>query len=107
MDRPTAAQLATVPLFASLSNDELERETVQFTVRTYPRDAIVATEGDRLHLFNIVLSGRVQFFWRDETGRQVKLGIDGPGGHYADVTLGGEPVLMSVIALETCALRLA
>jgi CRP/FNR family cyclic AMP-dependent transcriptional regulator len=100
MDPPSAAHLSTIPLFASLSKDELEREAIQFTLRTYPRGAIVATEGDSLQLFNIVLSGSVQFFWRDEAGRQVKLGIDGPGGHYADVTLGGEPVLMSVIALE-------
>ena len=46
------------------------------------------------------MSGRIQFFWHDEGGYRVKLGIDGPGSHYADVTLNGEPILMSVIALE-------
>jgi CRP/FNR family cyclic AMP-dependent transcriptional regulator len=71
-----------------------------FAVRSYAKDTIVATEGDRLDLFNIILSGKIQFFWRDEAGYQVKLGIDGPGGHFADVTLDGEPILMSVIALE-------
>lgn len=97
---PTAADLAAIPLFASLSQKELEAAAQLFTVRSYPKDAIVATEGDRLDLFNIILSGKIQFFWRDEAGHQVKLGIDGPGGHYADVTLGGEPILMSVIVLE-------
>jgi CRP/FNR family transcriptional regulator, cyclic AMP receptor protein len=100
MITPTAADLAAIPLFASLSQEELEATARLFTVRSYPKDAIVATEGDRLDLFNIILSGRIQFFWHDEAGYQVKLGIDGPGGHYADVTLGGELVLMSVIALD-------
>ena len=100
MTAPSAADLAAIRLFASLSQQDLEATARLFTVRSYQKDAIVATEGDRLDLFNVILSGKVQFFWHDESGRQVKLGIDGPGGHYADVTLDGEPVLMSVIALE-------
>ena len=100
MTAPTAADLAVIRLFASLSPEELQATAPLFTVRSYPKDAIVATEGDRLDLFNIILSGRIQFFWHDEVGYQVKLGIDGPGGHYADVTLNGEPILMSVTALE-------
>ena len=100
MTAPTAADLAAIPLLVSLSREDLEAIAQLFTVRSYPKDAIVATEGDRLDLFNIIMSGRIQFFWHDETGYQVKLGIDGPGGHYADVTLDGEPILMSVIALD-------
>jgi len=100
MTRSTAAELAAIPLFASLPEEQLRAAAQLFTVRTYPKDAIVATEGDRLDLFNVILAGRIQFFWHDEAGRRLKLGIDGPGGHYADVTLTGEPILMSVIALD-------
>jgi len=100
MTSPTVADLAAIPLFASLSHEELQATAQLFTVRSYPKDSIVATEGDRLDLFNIIMSGTIQFFWHDEAGHQLKLGIDGPGGHYADVTLGGEPILMSVIALD-------
>jgi hypothetical protein len=39
-----------------------------FTVRSYQKDAIVVTEGDRLDLFNIILSGKGQAFWRDQDG---------------------------------------
>ncbi|MEO6566318.1 MAG: Crp/Fnr family transcriptional regulator [Casimicrobiaceae bacterium] len=95
-----AAELAAIPLFASLSRQQLQKASTLFTARSYPKGAIVATEGDRLELFNIVVAGRIQFFWHDDAGRQLRLGIDGPGGHYADVTLGGEPILMSVIALD-------
>jgi CRP/FNR family cyclic AMP-dependent transcriptional regulator len=71
-----------------------------FTVRVYPKDAIIATEGERLSMFNVILSGRIQWFWTDEDGRQLKLQPEGPGGHFADTTLGDEPILMSIAALE-------
>lgn len=100
MPSPTVEDLAALPLFASLSGRELEAAAPFFSIRSYPKDAIVATEGDRLDAFNIILSGSVQFFWQDDAGHRLKLGIDGPGGHYADATLNGEPILMSVIALE-------
>ena len=100
MPSPTVEDLAALPLFASLSGHELEAAAPFFAIRSYPKDAIVATEGDRLDAFNIILSGSVQFFWQDDAGHRLKLGIDGPGGHYADATLNGEPILMSLIALE-------
>lgn len=100
MTAPTVAELAAVPLLAALQEPQLQAMAPLFTVRSFPRHAIVAGEGERLEQFHLVLSGAVQFFWRDEADRQVKLGIDGPGGHFADATLFGEPILMSVIALE-------
>lgn len=105
MTAPTADELAAIPLLASLSREELQAAAQFFTVRSYPKNAIIATEGDRLDLFNIILSGNVQAFWRDEAGHQLKLGVDGPGDHFADVTLGGEPALVSHIAMTD--LRLA
>src|SRR5262245_22073345 len=105
MSNPTAAELAAVPLFASLSKKDLRAVAPLFTVRSYPKGVIVATAGDRLDMFNIILAGRIQWFWRDEADRELKLTPEGPGGHFADVTLGGEPILMSVLALEE--LRLA
>ena len=101
MSAPTRADLEAIPLLASLTPAELREAARLFTIRSYPKNAIVATEGDRADLFNIILSGRIQFFWHDEGGRELKLGIDGPGGHFVDATLGGEPVLMSVIAIES------
>jgi CRP/FNR family cyclic AMP-dependent transcriptional regulator len=100
MMHPTAADLSAVPLFASLSEDEAQAMARLFTVRHYPKDAVVAKAGDRLDMFNVILSGRIQWLWQDEAGHQLKLAAEGPGGHFADVTLGGEPILMTVIALE-------
>lgn len=99
MAAPSAKELAAIPLLASLSAKELEAAAQLFIVRSYPKGAIVANEGDRLEMFNVILSGHVQAFWRDEAGHQLKLGVDGPGDHFADVTLGGEPALVSFVAI--------
>jgi CRP/FNR family transcriptional regulator, cyclic AMP receptor protein len=56
-------------------------------------------------VFSIVLTGRVKFFWRDDAGRQVDVAVIGPGEDFAAQSIGGEPMLTSVIALED--LRLA
>jgi len=100
MTAPTAAELAAVPMFASLAPADLEDVAKRFVIGRYPKGATVASAGDRLDVFSIILSGRIQWFWSDEAGRQLKLHPEGPGGHFADTTLGGEPILMSVIAVE-------
>lgn len=96
----TPDDLASIPLFASLTAAERASAARRFTVRQFPRDALVAVAGDRIETFHFLLSGRIQWFWRDEADHQLKLGVEEPGSHFADVTLGGEPVLMSVVALE-------
>ena len=105
MTSPTADELAASTLLASLSPDDLRAAAELFTVRRYPKDAILVTEGDRLDVFSVVLSGRVKFFWRDDDGRQVDIAVIGPGEDFAAQSIGGEPMLTSVIALED--LRLA
>ena len=105
MTRPTAAELSALPIFSSVSARELRAMARRFTIRCYPKGAVVARAGDCLDMFNFILTGKIQWYWRDEDDHQLNLAPEGPGGHFADVTLGGEPILMSVMALED--LRLA
>jgi CRP/FNR family cyclic AMP-dependent transcriptional regulator len=105
MTAPTAEDLAGSTLLKSLAPEELRAAAAQFTIRRYPKGAILVTEGDRLDCFNIILSGRVRFFWSDEDGRQVDIAVVGPGEDFAAQSVAGEPMLTSVIALED--LRLA
>ena len=100
MSAPTAAELGRVPMFAGLAAADLDDLARRFVVRHYPQGAIVANAGDRLDLFNVILSGRIEWFWRDDADHLIKRAAEGPGGHFADATLGGEPILMSIIALE-------
>jgi CRP/FNR family cyclic AMP-dependent transcriptional regulator len=100
MTAPTATELGAIPLFASLAPADLENLAKRFTVRRYPKGAVIANTGDLLDEFNVILSGSIQWFWRDDAGHLLKRPTEGPGGHFADATLGGEPILMSVIAME-------
>jgi CRP/FNR family cyclic AMP-dependent transcriptional regulator len=100
MTVPTAAELAKVPMFAALAPADLEELAKRFVIRHYPKGAAVAEAGDRLDLFNVILSGTIQWFWRDDADHLLKRGAEGPGGHFADTTLGGEPIMMSLVALE-------
>jgi CRP/FNR family cyclic AMP-dependent transcriptional regulator len=105
MTAPSVTELATSSLLAALAPDELRAVAERFTLRSYPKGAILVTEGDRLDVFSIVLSGRVKFFWRGDNGRQVDVAVIGPGEDFAAQSIGGEPMLTSVIALDD--LRLA
>lgn len=100
MAAPAPSELAAIPLFAAVAPADLSGVAKRFTVRRYPKGAVVATEGERLDAFNVILSGRIQWLWRDEADRELKRLEEGPGGHFADATLGGEPILMSVVALD-------
>jgi CRP/FNR family transcriptional regulator, cyclic AMP receptor protein len=105
MTSATAADLAVSTLLAALAPEELQAAAQHFTIRSYPKGAILVTEGDRLEVFSIVLSGQVKFFWRDDDGRQVDVAIVGPGEDFAAQAIGAEPMLTSVMALDD--LRLA
>lgn len=99
MTKPSPDELAGVPLFRALPAADLEEVAKLFTVRLYPKEALIASEGDRLSMFNVILTGQIQWYWTQD-GRQLKLQPEGAGGHFADTTLGGEPILMSIVALE-------
>jgi CRP/FNR family cyclic AMP-dependent transcriptional regulator len=105
MTSPTAEDLAGSTFLRSLAPEDLRAAAQLFAIRRYPKGAILVSEGDRLDVFSIVLSGRVRFFWRDDNGREVDIAVVGPGEDFAAQSVGGEPMLTSVIALED--LRLA
>jgi CRP/FNR family transcriptional regulator, cyclic AMP receptor protein len=102
---PTAEDLAGSMLLRVLTPEELRSAAELFTVRCYPKGAILVAEGDRLDAFSIVLTGKVKFFWRDDAGRQVDVAVVGPGEDFAAQSIGGESMLTSIIALAD--LRLA
>ena len=76
---PSADELRSLPVLASLSAAELEDSCRYYTVRSYPKNAIVVTEGDEVGFSGFILSGSAQAFWRDDAGYQLKLGIEVAG----------------------------
>jgi CRP/FNR family cyclic AMP-dependent transcriptional regulator len=100
MTAATVVELSSSALLKALTAEELRAAAEGFTLRTYPKGAILVTEGDRLDFFSIVLAGRLRFFWRNEHGRQVDVAVIGPGEDFAAQAIGGEPMLTSVMALD-------
>ena len=72
------------------------------TVRTFPKRAIIVTEGDETDTLYVVISGKARVFVADDKGREVQLNQLGPGEYFGEVTLDGGPRSASVMALEEC-----
>jgi CRP/FNR family cyclic AMP-dependent transcriptional regulator len=80
----------------------LDKIAAVATVRTFPKRAIIVTEGDDSDSLYVMLSGKARVFVADEKGREVQLNQLGAGEYFGEVTLDGGPRSASVMALEDC-----
>ena len=72
------------------------------TVRPFPKNAIIVTEGDETDSVYVVLAGRARVYVSNAQGREVQLNVIGPGEYFGEVTLDGGPRSASVQALDDC-----
>lgn len=87
--------------FATLSDEEREALRTRGAKRPFPAGAFLFTEGDSSDHVFVVMSGRLKLCSFTEDGREVVLGIRGPGdllGEFA--AIDEEPRSASVAALE-------
>lgn len=96
--------LGSFPLFAGLQGNVLDALASRAVTKTYPRNAIIVNEGDRSDSFYIIRSGKVKVYVSDENGREVVLGVEGPGDYFGEMVLDGGPWSASVMTLEPTAL---
>lgn len=80
----------------------LESIAAVATVRSYPKNSIIVSEGDETDSLYVMLAGRAKVFVSDENGREVQLNHIGRGEYFGEVTLDGGPRSASVMALEEC-----
>ncbi len=93
--------LKNIPLFAGLSEMELSLLDKQANTRTFPRHAILITEGDETDSLYIIQSGKVRIFKSNEEGKEIILNEQGPGEHFGELALVDDnPRSASVMALE-------
>ncbi len=85
-----------------LSKALLEEIAKVATVRPYPRNAIIVTEGDETDSLYVMLSGKARVYVSDEKGREAALNQIGAGEYFGEVTLDGGPRSASEMALEEC-----
>lgn len=96
--------LQGVSLFAGLSKEEVAALADAAVVRTFPKNTIVVTEGERSDSLYVILSGRVKVFVADENGKELVLNTEGPGEYFGELAFDEGPRTASVATLEQCRL---
>jgi CRP-like cAMP-binding protein len=93
--------LATIPLLKGLDPDQIARFAELARERAYPRGTVIVFEDDPGDSMFIVRTGRVKVVRVGEDGREVILGLLGPGEYFGELSLiDGQPRSAHVIAME-------
>lgn len=92
---------AQIPAYLpSLKDDALRALSEHGLIRTYPRHTIIIHEGDQTDSLYIILDGKVKVFVSDSDGREIVLGVQGPGEYFGEMVLDEGPRSASVMTLE-------
>jgi len=93
--------LRKVPLFADLSEADLQRFAEVARAREYPRNSVILFEDDPGDALYIVSSGQVKVVLIGEDGREVILSVLGEGDFFGEMSLvDDEPRSAHVIAMK-------
>lgn len=68
--------------------------------RTYPKNTIIVTEGDKTDSLYIILEGRVKVFVSDVEGHDLVLSTQGAGEYFGEMVLDEGPRSASIMTLE-------
>src|SRR6195256_1055702 len=79
--------LKAVPFFTTLSDKELDVIRAVATEKSYPKNAVVLTEGEMGDSLYMIQSGKVKVFIGDEDGREIILKILGPGDFFGEMSM--------------------
>ena len=103
--RSTLALLQRIPMFASLSDVQLEQLARMALPRKAPRHATIVRAGDSTDSLFVIVSGSAKVLNRDEEGREVILTLLGAGECFGEMGLiDGSPRSADVITDEVCEL---
>ena len=92
--------LTKIPLFSGLRKAEIKPIADNAIIRSYPKNTIIIHEGDTSDSMYIILSGKVKVFVSNDNGREVILGVQGPGEYFGEMALVDEmPRSASVITM--------
>ena len=79
--------LKTIPLFAELTNAELDLILEKAREQRYPRGSIVFYEGDPGDFLMVVLTGKVKVVLLGEDGQEIILAMLGPGNFFGEMAI--------------------
>lgn len=87
MDDALRRSLAATPLFADLSDDQVDRLVAIGRVEYFAADSTVISQGDSAPRLLLLLEGEVEVLRRDTTGVERSVGSAGPGEMLGEVSL--------------------
>jgi CRP/FNR family cyclic AMP-dependent transcriptional regulator len=97
--------LRNVPLFAMLTESQLELLTSVVSRKSFPRGTTIIATGDTTDSLYVVISGRLKVMMSDDEGREVILAILGPNEFFGEMgLLDDHPRSASVVSIEACEL---
>src|SRR6185503_12750150 len=79
--------LKAVPFFTQLSDRELDVVRAVAAEKTYPKNAVVLTEGEMGDSLYMIQSGKVKVFIGDEDGREIILKILSAGDFFGEMSM--------------------
>jgi CRP/FNR family cyclic AMP-dependent transcriptional regulator len=93
--------LKQVPYFCDVSEETLQALASKAHVRTFPKNAVVITEGDQAGPLYVILSGKARVFLSNAAGKEITLSIQTPGSYFGELSLlDDDPRSTSVMTLE-------
>jgi CRP/FNR family cyclic AMP-dependent transcriptional regulator len=97
--------LKSVPMFGSFPEDQLRALAAMVMRRNAPRGSAIMHAGDPTDSLYIVVSGRLKVMMGEADGKEVILGILGPGEFFGEMGLVDDnPRSATVVAIEPCEL---
>src|SRR5215471_11346454 len=100
MNRSTEAILRRAPLFASLTDAEMQALAARATRKRFQKDEQLFAEGDPCTGLYLVSSGKVRIFKLSPSGREQILAVEGPGSSFAELPVfdgGNYPAAASAL----------
>ena len=86
----------------SLAEQHLKTLAEHGTVKAYPKNAVIISEGDRSDSLYVILTGKVKVYLADDEGKEMVLNTQGPGEYFGEIILDEGPRSASVMTLEAC-----
>jgi CRP/FNR family cyclic AMP-dependent transcriptional regulator len=93
--------IKAVPFFTQMNDQEVDLIRALAVEKSYPKNAVVLTEGEMGDALYMIESGRVKVFIGDEDGREIILKILGPGHFFGEMAMiDQQPRSASVTTLD-------
>jgi CRP/FNR family cyclic AMP-dependent transcriptional regulator len=94
--------LKNIPLFSSLNDQELDALSKVAVKKTFPKNTILFSEGDRSDSLYVICSGKIKVTINDREGNEVILAMLGPGEYFGEMALlDSEPRSACAITKES------